>query len=126
MGNLVILFFIFECLDVALNNSTKFKDLIYGYARRWAKNPIFFLLTQFNFLFLSFCIFGLGINSGLLYLLYLLYMFDSGYKVYLSHNVINNNLNKDLEMLLNSGYTIEIWQRFLFAFCMSGVFYLSL
>lgn len=126
MEKLTILFFIFECCDIALNRSVKFKDLVYGYAIRWAKNPILFLFTQFNFLFLSFCIFGLEIRSGILYILYTLYFFDSCYKVYLSQKIINDELSRDLEFMLNSGYEIQIWQRFIFSLSMSAIFYLSI
>ncbi|CZE47121.1 hypothetical protein [Campylobacter geochelonis] len=125
MGALAILFLLFEICDMVLNPSTSFKELVFGYARRWAKSKAFFLLTQFNFIFLTFCVFGLNLQSTIIIFLYLFYALDSAYKIYLSDKIVKDELNDELKMLLNGDIRITLWQRALLSLGVALLFFMG-
>lgn len=116
----------FECFDILLNGSKNFGDLFLGYVKRWNDNPVFFLLTQFNFIFLTFCIFTLGISSFIIVGLYFLYALDVGYKIYISDKISKNQISDELDFMLKNNIEIDKKFRILFSICVSIVFYLGL
>ena len=126
MKSLVIIFFIFECLDIFLNKSENLQGLILSYAKKWQKSPFLFLITQFNFLFLSFCIFCLNLKSPILITLYFLYLFDSLCKVYFCAKISKGELKDDIKFFLSSDVRIPLQTRFIFSLSVTFLFYLGL
>lgn len=126
MKSLVIIFFIFECLDIFLNKSENLQGLILSYAKKWQKSPFLFLTTQFNFLFLSFCIFCLNLKSPILITLYFLYLFDSLCKAYFCAKISKGELKDDIKFFLSSDVRIPLQTRFIFSLSVSFLFYLGL
>lgn len=126
MKSLVIIFFIFECLDIFLNKSENLQGLILSYAKKWQKSPFLFLITQFNFLFLSFCIFCLNLKSPILIILYFLYLFDSLCKAYFCAKISKGELKDDIKFFLSSDVRIPLKTRFVFSLSVTFLFYLGL
>ncbi len=126
MKSLVIIFFIFECLDIFLNKSENLQGLILSYAKKWQKSPFLFLTTQFNFLFLSFCIFCLNLKSPILITLYFLYLFDSLCKAYFCAKISKGELKDDIKFFLSSDVRIPLQTRFIFSLSVTFLFYLGL
>lgn len=126
MKSLVIIFFIFECLDIFLNKSENLQGLILSYAKKWQKSPFLFLITQFNFLFLSFCIFCLNLKSPILITLYFLYLFDSLCKAYFCAKISKGELKDDIKFFLSSDVRIPLKTRFIFSLSVTFLFYLGL
>lgn len=126
MKSLVIIFFIFECLDIFLNKSENLQGLILSYAKKWQKSPFLFLITQFNFLFLSFCIFCLNLKSPILIILYFLYLFDSLCKAYFCAKISKGELKDDIKFFLSSDVRIPLKTRFIFSLSVTFLFYLGL
>lgn len=126
MKSLVIIFFIFECLDIFLNKSENLQGLILSYAKKWQKSPFLFLTTQFNFLFLSFCIFCLNLKSPILITLYFLYLFDSLCKAYFCAKIYKGELNDDIKFFLSNDVKIPLQTRFIFSLSVTFLFYLGL
>lgn len=126
MKSLVIIFFIFECLDIFLNKSENLQGLILSYAKKWQKSPFLFLTTQFNFLFLSFCIFCLNLKSPILITLYFLYLFDSLCKAYFCAKISKGELKDDIKFFLSNEVKIPLQTRFIFSLSVTFLFYLGL
>ncbi|MCR8699844.1 hypothetical protein CUREO4125_05570 [Campylobacter ureolyticus] len=126
MKSLAIIFFIFECLDIFLNKSENLQGLILSYAKKWQKSPFLFLITQFNFLFLSFCIFCLNLKSPVLITLYFLYLFDSLCKAYFCAKTSKGELNDDIKFFLSNEVKIPLQTRFIFSLSVTFLFYLGL
>lgn len=126
MEILVGLFFIFECLDIFLNKSENLQALILSYAKRWQKSPLLFLLTQFNFLFLSFCVFYLNLQRYLMLTLYFLYGLDCLYKIYLCSKISKNEVDDDLKLFLSLDIKIPLQTRLIFSLSVSLLFYLAI
>lgn len=126
MKSLVIIFFIFECLDIFLNKSENLQGLILSYAKKWQKSPFLFLTTQFNFLFLSFCIFCLNLKSPILITLYFLYLFDSLCKAYFCAKISKGELRDDIKFFLSNDVKIPLQTRFIFSLSVTFLFYLGL
>ncbi|MCZ6155282.1 hypothetical protein O6B72_00410 [Campylobacter ureolyticus] len=126
MKSLVIIFFIFECLDIFLNKSENLQGLILSYAKKWQKSPFLFLTIQFNFLFLSFCIFCLNLKSPILITLYFLYLFDSLCKAYFCAKISKGELKDDIKFFLSSDVRIPLQTRFIFSLSVTFLFYLGL
>lgn len=126
MKSLAIIFFIFECLDIFLNKSDNLQGLILSYVKKWQKSPFLFLIAQFNFLFLSFCIFCLNLKSPILITLYFLYLFDSLCKVYFCAKISKGELKEDIKFFLSSDVRIPFQTRFIFSLSVTFLFYLGL
>ncbi|MCZ6133300.1 hypothetical protein [Campylobacter ureolyticus] len=126
MKSLAIIFFIFECLDIFLNKSENLQGLILSYAKKWQKSPFLFLITQFNFLFLSFFIFCLNLKSPILITLYFLYLFDSLCKAYFCAKISKGELNDDIKFFLSNEVKIPFQTRFIFSLSVTFLFYLGL
>ena len=126
MKSLAIIFFIFECLDIFLNKSENLQGLILSYAKKWQKSPFLFLITQFNFLFLSFCIFCLNLKSPILITLYFLYLFDSLCKAYICEKISKGELRDDIKFFLSNDVKIPLQTRFIFSLSVTFLFYLGL
>lgn len=124
--NLTLAFLFFEFLDLMLNKSTAFSDLIIGYIRRWIQTPIIFFLTQFNFIYLSFCIFYLNNHSFAIVSLYLLYFSDTVLKIVIASKVNQNKVDSELLKILNNDMKIKIHYRILFSICVSLVFFIGI
>jgi len=78
---LTIIFFVLEICDIYLNPANNMLNLIDNYLRRFHERPIIFFLSHFGFIFLSFCLFALSIESIGLAILWALYGFDIIYKL---------------------------------------------
>lgn len=103
--NLTLIFLFFEFCDFWLNKQNNIKDLIYSYVSRYAKSKILFFVTQFNFIYLSFCVFYLGFNS--LLILYLLYVADVLTKLVFIKNILyENNPKSTVYDILNTNLQI--------------------
>lgn len=126
MKSLAIIFFIFECLDIFLNKSDNLQGLILSYVKKWQKSPFLFLIAQFNFLFLSFCIFCLNLKSPILITLYFLYLFDSLCKVYFCAKISKGELKEDIKFFLSNDVKIPLQTRFIFSLSVTFLFYLGL
>lgn len=120
---LAALFFICEILDINLNKSTNFGNLIAGYALRWRRSKILFFITQFTFIYLSFLVFALGIQSFLVVSLYLLYAIDVAYKVYISDMVLKDRLDTTLRDMLHLEIPLNF--RIILSFSMAILLYLG-
>ena len=126
MKSLAIIFFIFECFDIFLNKSENLQGLILSCAKKWQKSPFLFLITQFNFLFLSFCIFCLNLKSPILITLYFLYLFDSLCKAYFCAKISKGELRDDIKFFLSNDVKIPLQTRFIFSLSVTFLFYLGL
>ena len=126
MKSLAIIFFIFECLDIFLNKSENLQGLILSYVKKWQKSPFLFLTTQFNFLFLSFCIFCLNLKSPILITLYFLYLIDSLCKAYFCAKISKGELKDDIKFFLSNDVKIPLQTRFIFSLSVTFLFYLGL
>ncbi|STA69851.1 Uncharacterised protein [Campylobacter ureolyticus] len=109
-----------------LNKSENLQGLILSYAKKWQKSPFLFLITQFNFLFLSFCIFCLNLKSPILITLYFLYLFDSLCKAYFCAKISKGELNDDIKFFLSNEVKIPFQTRFIFSLSVTFLFYLGL
>lgn len=97
-----------------------------GYVRRWSETPILFLFTQFNFIYLSFCIFALNLQSFIIISLYFLYIIDAIYKVYIATKISKNEISEELQIMLKSNIKIDLKMRILFSLSLATIFYLGL
>lgn len=118
--NLVLIFLFFEFCDFCLNPQNNLKDLIYSSVSRYAKSKILFFMTQFNFIYLSFCIFYLGFNA--LLFLYLLYVADIITKLIFVKNILGEN-NAKFDDFLNSDIKILPRHRILVSLAAGIIFF---
>ena len=102
---LTMIFMLFECCDIALNPQNSFAELVNSYIQRYKKSPILFFATQFNFLFLSFCIFYL--NKTALFVLYAFYILDLLTKLVFIKNSLDVKNDAKFDEILNSNLQIS-------------------
>lgn len=119
---LTLLFFIFELIDIRLNNKSDLKELCLSYIERYKKSPILFFMTNLNFLLLSFCIFYLQIYSFLTIFIYTLYISDIVLKLWLFQRY-----QKGDELLsIFKSQKITLSHRIALSFSMSILFFISI
>lgn len=85
---LVLLFALFEIIDIFSQKSENFVNITSEYVRNFTKSPLLFLLKQGNFLLLAFCIFGLEIYNSIIICLFALYTIDLYMKISLIERII--------------------------------------
>ena len=118
---LTLIFLFFEFCDIALNPQTEFKSLVNSYIARYRKSAILFFITQFNFLFLSFCIFYLGIYA--LFVLYAFYILDLLTKLIFIKNSLSNDQNSEFNQMLEMNFKFSKTQRILISLACSAIFF---
>lgn len=118
---LTLIFIFFEFCDIALNPQTDFKSLVNSYIARYQKSPFLFFATQFNFLFLTFCIFYFGIYA--LFVLYAFYVLDLLTKLIFIKNSFSNDENSEINQMLDMNFKFTKMQRIFISLACSAVFF---
>lgn len=86
---LVLLFALFEMIDIFSNKSENFVDIAKNEARNFAQNPLLFFLKQANFLLLAFCIFALEIDNAIIICIFVCYTADLCLKLHIIKCILN-------------------------------------
>ncbi|MBO7475881.1 MAG: hypothetical protein J6T36_02995, partial [Campylobacter sp.] len=88
---------------------------------RYQKSPFLFFATQFNFLFLTFCIFYFGIYA--LFVLYAFYVLDLLTKLIFIKNSFSNDENSEINQMLDMNFKFTKMQRIFILLACSAVFF---
>lgn len=121
---LTILFFINELLDIYLNNQSNLLNLMLSYFLRFKRSIFLFFITQFNFIFLTFCIFYLNITNSSMLGIWICYLADVFVKIYFIKKFSNGIELKKVYAL--KAINLTPTSRVIISFIMSICFYYSL
>lgn len=121
---LTIIFFLNELFDIYLNNKSNLLDILLSYFIRFKRSQILFFITQFNFIFLNFCVFALGIDNFSMVCLCVCYWVDCLIKIYYIHKF--SNKIEFVKLISLRSIHISLYQRIFISFVSSLCFYSSL
>lgn len=122
--NLTFIFACCEILDIYFNHKNNVSEMLDGYVQKFKQNSVLFFAMQFNFIFLTFCVFYLQI--GTLFILLIFYFLDVISKIVFIKKIENNDLDDETKRILDNGMEIPLYVRFGLSFMMCYLFYICI